>query len=381
MFAAKTALRFITFNKLQSFFIIIGIAVGIGVQIFVGILIDSLQKDLVNQTVGTSPHIQIAKEKEDIADPDKIINELKNVAEIKTVQKVVENNAFLVVEKENYPVLIKGFDLKAANFYQIEDKLIDGKMPAATNEVLIGKELKESAKVNLGNDVNLLKPDGKTVKMKIVGFYDLKVASLNNVWMITDIKSAQSIFELDTKISAIEMQVNDVFLADQTADKVKSKLADETLVVKNWKEQNAQLLSALQGQSTSSYMIQVFVLMSVIIAIASILAITVTQKSRQIGILKAMGITDGSSFKIFIYQGAVLGFFGVLLGLALGIGLFFSFVTFAKNADGTSIVNPYYRWDYITATALIAFAAAVLSGLMPALKSKRLNPIDIIRNG
>ena len=93
-----------------------------------------------------------------------------------------------------------------------------------------------------------------------------------------------------------------------------------------------------------------------------------------------MGLKDTNSLKIFVFQGSILGIFGVLAGLAIGLGLFWSFNTFAKNPDGSSIVTAYYRWGYILATASIAFIASVLAGFMPAIKSSRLNPIDIIRN-
>ena len=149
----------------------------------------------------------------------------------------------------------------------------------------------------------------------------------------------------------------------------------------DWKAQNAELLSGLNGQSVSTIMIQIFVLISVVLGIASTLAITVLQKSRQIGILKAMGINDSNASLIFIFQGLILGIFGGLLGMALGYGLLQSFTTFAKAADGTPIIPIEFDIPFILASGSIAVFSALLASFIPARKSKKLSPIEVIRNG
>lgn len=101
------------------------------------------------------------------------------------------------------------------------------------------------------------------------------------------------------------------------------------------------MLSGLAGQSASSYMIQVFVLLSVLLGISSVLAVSVVQKSKQIGILKAMGIKDKTASLIFLFQGLLLGIIGSVLGTVLGISLTYVFSNFVTNADGTPLVSFY----------------------------------------
>ena len=155
---------------------------------------------------------------------------------------------------------------------------------------------------------------------------------------------------------------------------------DDTVSVTNWKEQNQSLLSGLQGQSISSLMIQVFVLVSVVLGIASVLAITVMQKSRQIGILKAMGINNTKASFIFLIEGVILGIFGAIVGIGLGLGLSFAFTTFAVNADGTPVVALYIDYGFIAISGCIAVISCIIASLIPAVRSSKLNPIDIIRN-
>ena len=122
-------------------------------------------------------------------------------------------------------------------------------------------------------------------------------------------------------------------------------------------------------------MIQVFVVASVVIAIASVLAISVMQKSRQLGILKAMGITNLNASLIFLFQGLILGAVGGTLGVLLGLGLFQLFML------SPSTITPYINWGFVIGSGLVAIVCAGLASLIPARRSARLDPIEVIRNG
>jgi lipoprotein-releasing system permease protein len=236
------------------------------------------------------------------------------------------------------------------------------------------------AGLKIGDSLELITNLGQTEQFKITGIFDLGVASLNKSWLISGLDTAQKVFSYDEGVTSIEMQVNEVFSADAMALEVAEITGDEILI-DNWKDQNAQLLSGLNGQSVSSIMIQVFVMISVLLGIASILAITVVQKSRQIGILKAMGIKDGTASLIFLFQGLLLGMAGAVLGVAFGFGLLFSFSKFALNPDGTPVVPLFIDYRFIAFSAMVAVLASMLAALIPARKSSKLNPIEVIRNG
>ena len=139
------------------------------------------------------------------------------------------------------------------------------------------------------------------------------------------------------------------------------------------------MLTGLKGQSASSYTIQVFVVLSVIVAIASILAITVMQKTKQIGILKAMGITDKQASRIFIIQGGLLGIIGAIFGAVIGIGLFKTFTVFVKNSDGSSLISGSININFVILSLVIAIVACIISSIIPARKSLKLNPVEAIK--
>jgi lipoprotein-releasing system permease protein len=275
---------------------------------------------------------------------------------------------------------MRGFDFDLADsIYKLGAALTEGTLPGS-NQVILGKDLAEEAELTLGDTIEIATPQGETQAVTISGIYDLEVSSLNKSWVIAGLPLVQSIFDYGSGVTSIEMQVSDVFAADVVADNIKPLLPDG-LEAENWKDANASLLSGLNGQSISSLMIQVFVLVSVILGIASVLAISVLQKSRQLGILKAMGIKDATASMIFLFQGFVLGIFGAVLGVSLGLGLSFAFTKFAVNPDGSPIINLFIDTQFILVSSAIAVAAATIASFIPARRSSKLDPMEVIKNG
>jgi lipoprotein-releasing system permease protein len=245
----------------------------------------------------------------------------------------------------------------------------------------MGKDLQEQLGYNIGDNVDITVPQGKSTTYQINGFFDLGIQQLNQTWIISSLNTSQSLFGYDNGVTAIEMTVNDFFQADTIASQLQSTLNDSDLSITNWKTQNTQLLSGLQGQSISSLMIQIFIVLAVVIAIAAILAITVYQKSRQLGILKAMGIKDRSASLIFIFEGLIIGLIGAVAGVLLGLGLFYGFSIGTTKPGEPALIEAFIDYRFIAISWVIAVASAVLAALIPARRSLRLNPIDVIREG
>lgn len=381
--AFRIASRFLLSSRGQTILILTGIIIGVSVQVFIGSLIDGLQKSLVDSTVGSSSQVTIESVERNQTFPlsDDLLADLDRRSDLTAVSPVFNASAFMVDDEATWPVLMRGFDFaRAEPIYKTEAQLAAGRLPAGTGEVLLGTGLAELTGYTVGDTLMVLTPSGDTRDLLISGIFDLKVASLNETWLLSDLATTQALFAAGDEVSAVEMQVEAVFAADETASLLADSLPAD-LKVTDWKVENEQLLSALSGQSASSYMIQVFVLLAVLLGISSVLAISVVQKSRQIGILKAMGIRNRTSRQIFLIQGFLLGLIGALAGVGLGLGLSAVFSTFVRNADGTPLVPFYFDPVFVSLSFLIAVAAATVSSMIPAGKSAKLNPIEVIRNG
>jgi len=395
LFSLRVALRFLIEGRNQSLFIVIGIAVGVSVIIFIGAIITSLQSNLIEQTLGNSAHITISESSDifrdirqisrfgliesqltktaDFQDWRPVLNNLENNAQFTAISPVLDGNGFLVKGGEDTSVLLRGVELDRANaIYQISERIIKGNDVLEGNQILIGKELAEDFKLNAGDVVLIALANNVRERFSIQGIFDFENQSINSNWIFIDLKRAQKLLDKEDYISRIELQMNDVFAADRIGRELSFQLGG--LLVENWKVQNAQLLNALSSQSVSNYIIQIFVLLAVTLGISSVLGISVIQRSRELGILKALGIKNNSARMIFIFQGAILGFFGALSGTVLGILLINAFTNFV------SIFSIEVQSSQIILIIIITTLACIVSAVIPANSSAKLNPIEVIRN-
>ncbi len=379
----RIALRFLKSSRTQTVLIMVGLAVGVAVQIFVGMLLQNLQAGLVDTVVGTSSHVTVLPGEDQvyISEWEAVVREMEGVEGVQTVSPTADSSALLTVGEETRSILVRGFDFEAATrIYGIKGAIIDGELPALGSETLVGLELAEDLGVDVGDVVTLVTADRDVFNFTISGVFDLGSSALNERWVIMSRSASQAMFGMGDKVTSVESQVDDVFAADSIAKKVAKLPSASGLTVVNWIDTNEDLFSALSSQNASSYMIQTFVLMSVVIGIASILSITVLQKSRQIGILKAMGIKDRASSLIFLSQGLFLGLGGAVMGMALGTVLFLGFLQ-GISQSGDTIISSDLNYTFIMASGLVATLAALGASLLPAAKSRRLDPIEVIRNG
>ena len=383
--AFQIASRFLKSGKLQTLFIILGIGVGVSVQVFIGALISGLQKSLVDTTIGNSSQITVTREDEGyISDYDTLIASiLDSDSNIRVAAANFNVAGSLEQNSETLPVLVRGFNVSDADgIYKFEDKLTEGRLPNALNEIILGNFFQTEFNLSVGDTITIQVPNKGDTTLMVVGFFDFEVKAINELWAVSTLETTQTLFQVGDVVSSIESQVNEsaYFEADTISLKVQEAIGS-TYVTTNWIENNASLLSGLQCQSISSLMIQIFVLISVVLGIASILAIIVLQKSKQIGILKAMGIKNSDASLIFLFQGLILGIFGALTGVVLGIGLLVSFQTFAIDATtGDPVIPLNIEYSFIALSALIAVGVSTVAALVPAHKSSKLSVIEVIRN-
>jgi len=352
------------------------------VQIFVGSLLQNLQAGFLDEFTGDSSHVTVlpADDNLTISSWEGMVETIDTVDGVKHVSPAADFPALLTLGQKSSSVLVRGFQFDAAdNIYEINDAMYEGSLPANESQILIGLELAEDYGLEPGDGVTLVTPDTRTVRFYIAGLFDFGTPALNERWVLMTLQASQTLFLAGNTVTTIEIQVEDVFAADSVGEDVAAALPVKGIEVVNWIDENPDFFSALNAQGASSYMIQTFVLMSVIIGIASVLSISVVQKSRQIGILKAMGIKDRSSSQVFMFMGLFLGIGGAAVGVSLGSILFYGFVQ-AISSSGDSIIKPDFNIPFIIGSGAVAVLSALGASVLPALKSKKLDPIEVIRN-
>ena len=375
MLSLKIAARFLRNSPGQSALIIAGIAVGIAVQIFVGSLITSLQDDLIDAAVGSSPHVTLLPAEGETTVPESLAADataseplVATAVAVRTLSAIYANDA------DSVPLSLTGGDAAGLDtIYKLSDRIVAGPYRLDEGEALVGTVFSETYDVGPGDSLELLLPDGTVADFEVSGVFDLGQATANERIAFVDAESAAAALGLASdEYSAVQIQLTDVFASTELAERFTSDYDVEAV---DWQAENEQLLSGLSAQSGSSAMIQVFVLVAVALGIASTLAISAVQKTRQIGILKAIGMGDAVAGRIFLWQAALLGGFGTLGGIGLGYLLIWGF----SLAPVPFSIRP--EPAFIALSAGIGITVALLSAIIPARSTSRLDPIEVIQNG
>ena len=379
MLGLAIAARFLRRSLVQSVLIAAGIAVGIGVQVFLGSLIISLQRDLVDQTIGSAPQVTVQAEAQGAPlEFSPAMQEAINADDqITTTVPVRIFPAILRSGSQTASLQVTGGGVQGLDsIYHLSDKLVAGAVKLDGKSVVVGQDLADKYGLKPGASVKLVLPDGGKLTAKVSGVVDLGSSALNLSTAFVSADVAAGVLGYGpSEVSQVQMQVANVFDSAAVAAGLAGQAAFAGTRVTDWQSQNGDLLDALQAQSTSSYTIQFFVLVAVALGIASTLAISAVQKTRQIGILKAMGMHDRQAGRIFLWEAAILGVAGATAGVAVGVGLVAVFSVQGSTFDLTP------EWRFTAISWAVGVAVALASSLVPLRRTARLDPIEVIQSG
>jgi lipoprotein-releasing system permease protein len=379
MLPLRIAWRFLTSSPIQSILIAAGISVGIATQIFVGSIIFSLQDSLLNTTIGSSSHITITAIKE--SDPVRFTPEMQKVvyadprvkqgtvAPVRSVPVLYSNGL------DSSSIGLLGGNLKQLEgIYKLTKNTVAGKTSIGPAEIMLGKDFADKFGLKPNDTISVKFQNNQTGSFKVTGIFDLGAAQFNlrNAFVAGEVPQNVLGWGND-QYGQIQLQLVQPYDSKKIAAQWAQELPGVSVI--EWQGQNKQLLAGLISQSVSSYMIQGFVLVAVALGIASTLAIAAVQKTRQIGILKAMGLSDSNAGQVFLWQAAILGVFGSLGGIMASFALLALFKLSPTQFE--IVIQP----SFVTISALIGVAVAVLSAVIPIRRTSRLDPIEVIQNG
>lgn len=392
------AIRFLREGKAQSALILVGIAVGVAVIVFISALISGLQNNIVERTLGTQAHIKVeraddvnlivpvspgtaqlvledkrAQRLRSINNWQQVRDALDTFPRVTAVSPLISGPAFARRGDALESVALMGIDpVRYQQIIPIQDDMIEGAFRLGADDAVIGKQLASDLGLRVGHKLRLDGGQGREVTVNVAGVFELGVRELDARYVYLDMKRAQSLLDLPGAATVIDLTVDEIFAAQDVA----ARIARTTgLKAESWMDTNSQLMNALRSQRLSTQMINVFVALSVALGIASVLSVSVVQRTREIGILRAMGMTRRQVLRVFLTQGAVLGLVGSLFGGLSGFGLVAAFNTFGPKLFAV----PLEASLLFTAT-LLATLTGLLSAAIPARSAASLDPVEAIRH-
>ncbi len=394
------ALRFLREGRTQSLLIIVGVGVGVSVIVFLSALLSGLQANLVKRTLSAQSHIVVLPQEEaaralqpaetSLITRQKQAQRLRSIdqwqalrqmlvkaPDIYAVSPVASGPAFAVRGDANKSVTLIG--VEPENFRRvimIDEKMVSGSLRLNAGDTLIGTELAKDLGADIGDKIRLTSSTGVADTFTISGIFDLgnKGANQRNVYV--GLHSAQTLLDLVGGVSSIEISVKDYNDAEIIAQRIQRS---SDLQADSWIKSNAQFFTALASQRFSSGVIRFFVGLSAAFGIASVLVVSVVQRAKEIGILRAMGTSQGQILRIFLLQGGIVGLLGSVLGALLGGGFLGIWRTLIKNPDGTPLFDIHIEPSLVLITCLGAGLVGILAALIPARRAAQLDPVVAIR--
>ncbi|VUZ25339.1 Lipoprotein-releasing system transmembrane protein LolE [uncultured Comamonas sp.] len=391
------ATRFLREGRTQSLLILVGIAVGVAVLVFLTALVSGLQNNIIHRTLGTQAHIRIEPPQErnivlppppgsvqllledqraqrlrSIDNWQQVRDLLETMPELTAVSPLISGPAFARRGQASVSVTLLGIDPpRYRRIVDLENAILHGQFRLHAEDALIGHQLAADLGLRVGDKLRLDAGQGSERVVSIVGIFQMGVRELDARYVYLNMQQVQSLLRLPGAASSLDVKLHDLFEAQTIATNIHRLTG---LKAQSWIETNTQLMNALQSQRLSTRMVGLFVALSVSLGIASVLAVSVVQRTREIGILRAMGASRQQMRRVFLLQGAILGLLGALLGSLSSYGLVAIFNLFAAHLFSI----PVDLWLPLLAT-LLATLTGILSAAIPARRAAALNPVEAIR--
>ena len=213
----------------------------------------------------------------------------------------------------------------------LRDKLVVGQLRLTPGEAILGHVLASDLGVRVGDRVTITTGE-RSETVRLVGLVDLGVRTLNQRTVLVPLRSAQSLFDLAGGATQIDLTVTDVWSAQALAAELAARAALQDRELAGHAMRSSSRRST--RRASAPLLIRVVVMVVVVLGIASVLVVSVVQKQREIGILRAMGTTRAQVLRVFLLQGALVGAIGSVVGVGLAFGMIWLFTTFVRGADG-----------------------------------------------
>ncbi len=388
MYELKIALRQVLSRKKQTLFAILAVALAVAVITVMMAMLSGFQDELVSSSIENNPHIVITPQDEKEEFIHLYRHTSARIAEKEGVVAVSPKylgQAALEYRDNAEGVSLQGVDPVAEeNVMRVSKDVVEGDFMTLVHTrdgILLGDKLAENLEVHVGDRVDAVFPGSKTTSFKVIGLIHTGT-SADEVIAYARLDSVQEFFNEPGVVSTIGVRVADPYQAETIAASIEEETGLDAV---SWSEANAEILNLLDTQMV---FVNIFYLLIYGIAgfgIANTLITIVAQRTREIGILKAMGASQKSIMFVFLFQSLVLGAIGLVLGIILGY-----IVTIALQSYKIEVPQEMYfglqtlplevkPLNFVYA-AFFAFIVNIISGIYPARKAAKLDPVKAIES-
>jgi lipoprotein-releasing system permease protein len=402
-FELFVARRYLTARRKQAFISVItsisvlGIAIGVAALVIAIALITGFQGDVQDKILGATSHVMVSDlGGQGLAGYEGLAEKIRAIPGVESVTPVVYSTVLITGFGESSGALVKGLDFdrerQGAAWLQ---KLEAGRIPEGGGPregLLLGRELALRIGAQVGDAVTVvtasstLSPLGllpKTKRFQVTGIFNTGLYEFDNSTALVSIGVAQRLFGLEGRASYIQVKLRDIFAAPAVGETIKAALPP-VVYITTWMELNKSLFSALKLEKNIMFLTITLIVIVAALNIIATLILMVMEKTRDIGILMAMGATPRSINRIFFYQGALIGVIGTALGVLLGLAwcaLANAFELIKIPVDIYQISHVPFRLRPLDLALIVGVTLAIsfVSTLFPARRAAKVDPVVALK--
>jgi len=391
----------------QTLVAVAGVATGVGFSIMMAALMQGSQDDFIRQLVNALPHITVQDERrhapqqpaETAFDAVRIYgltpevrrrgikNPLAIMASLEgwlpgAIAPSVNVQGIIRYASRDVGTSIYGIDpRREPRVSELVNQMREGTLKdlyGATNAIIIGDRLAEKIGARIGANITVQTSDGARINAQVVGLFHAGVRSIDEGTAYVLVRTAQILARQTGLVNALRMRVNDPMAARSVATRVERETGYKSV---SWQEANEDLLSTFVIRNVIMYTIVGAILLVASFGTYNIISTITYEKSRDIAIMKSLGLSEGTVRTMFVVEAQMIGLAGGLIGFVLGYGLCvaLSSLEFKSPFMDTSHLPLAYSPVHYAIAMLVALASSFAAGFMPARKAARMHPVDIIR--
>ncbi len=402
-FIGRRYLKGSGFTKVVTWFSLIGIALGVATLIIVSSVMNGFRDELLDKIVGMNGHIEVSTYGDvGIKNYEQVRTKILNAKNVKSAIAQIEKQAILISGGSGRGIIVHGIstnDLKKKTL--IYSNIKTGKNANFNgNSVFIGKRLAENMALNIGSTIRCLLPDGlvtafgnvpKEEEFKIKGIFEVGMNEYDKNVILMPLDTAQDFFNMKGKITKFELFVKNTKDINKTAITLSKKFKG-VLNVLDWQHADASIFHAVVVEKNVMSLILSIIILVAAFNIISGLTMLTSNKTRDIAILRTIGMTKRSILRIFLYVGSTIGVLGTMAGVAIGLSISLNIdkiKSFLEKLSGSDLFSEeiYFlsqlpsKIDSVEIAIIVVFSLLMsfLATIYPAKKASNLNPVAALR--
>jgi lipoprotein-releasing system permease protein len=375
------------FISLISLISVLGIAIGVMALIVVIAVMTGFDRDLRDKIVGNYSHISLSSYKPISAGEfEGLARKILANPHVKGVSPYLQGQVLVKEANKFFAVGLRGIEPKTETQVTKIKQYVSGcdVNALAPDEVIIGKELASYLGLGINSSFSFYSPLGKLHTLKVAGIFNSGMYEYDMNLIFTPLASAQDIMGLPGQISSVAIKLDNLYLADKVRDELRQAIGFDYLL-RTWTEANRNFFAALKLEKLTMFIILTLIILVASFNIISTLIVMAVEKTKDIGILRAVGMTSSSIRKIFTIEGLIIGSLGTFLGACGGILLCwllkkYQFIKLPQDIyyiDRLPVAIEF--WPDIVLIIIAAMAIALLATIYPASKAAQLKPVEALR--